>query len=71
MNGKKFSDRDEFVKDLIANYRDSEIGNTYDGKYIVIDADTGTIDVALKKLNGFLNKKDVKIIYLIAEENNE
>lgn len=71
MNGKKFSSIDELVKDLIVNYRGSEIGNIYDGKHIVIDADTGTIGAILGKLNGFLDKRDVKIIYLIAEENNE
>jgi hypothetical protein len=69
LNGKKFANIDELCADIKRNYKGSEIGNIYDGKHIVIDADTGTIDVALKKLNGVLNKKDVKIIYLIAEEN--
>ena len=69
-NGKKFDSIDALVDDIECNYKYSEVGNRYDGKYRVKEIDTGTTDAILKKLEGFLKKRDVKIIFLVAEEIN-
>lgn len=68
MNGKKFHSMNEFVKEIIANYRGSEIGNIYDGKYIVKSVGEGTPESIIERLTA---RKKTKLIYLIAEEVNE
>lgn len=70
MSSKKFDSIDALVDDIERNYEGSEVGNRYDGKYRVKEIDTGTTDAILKKLDGFLKKRDVKIIFLVAEEIN-
>ena len=56
---------DELVKDIKAKYLDAAFG-----KYRVTTVDSGTLRAVFKKLNGFFNKRDVKIIFLVAEEIN-
>ena len=68
MSGKKFVGIDELCADLIENYKGATFRD-WGKNYRVKDIDTGTTDAILKKLDGFLKKRDVKIIFLVAEEN--
>lgn len=68
MNGKKFANIDEFVKDIELNYKGSEVGNIYDGKYRVVSVGEGTPESIIERLTA---RKKTKLIYLIAEEINE
>lgn len=77
MSGKKFDGIDALVDDIKANYLDAEFGKQQsstgyqvicNGKYRVTTVDSGALLANLEKLNGFLSKRDVKIIFLVAEE---
>lgn len=68
MSGKKFDSIDALVNDIKANYLNAEFGNRYDGKYRVTTVDSETSTAIFEKLKGFLTKRAVKIIFLVAEE---
>lgn len=67
MSGKKFVGIDELCTDLKENYSGAFFRD-WSKNYRVTDIDTGTTGAVLEKLKGFLNKRDVKIIFLVAEE---
>ena len=69
MSGKKFDGIDALVDDIKANYLYAEFGNRYDGKYRVTTVASGALLANLEKLKRlFSPKRDVKIIFLVAEE---
>lgn len=77
MSGKKFDGIDALVDDIKANYLDAEFGKQQsstgyqvicNGKYRVTNVDSETLRAVFKKLRGLLTKRDVKIIFLVAEE---
>ena len=64
---------DELVKDIKAKYLNVEVGDRFNGKYRVTTVDSETSRAIFEKLKGlfkglFLTKRDVKIIFLVAEE---
>ena len=76
---RTFKSINDLCDDINRNYSGAEVGKinndnyrvtvgNNDGNYRVTEVGTGTIGVILEKLNGFLSKRDVKIIFLIAEE---
>ena len=67
MSGKKSVGIEELCADLEKNYKGATFCDCRKN-YRVKDIDTGTTDAILKKLNGFLKERDVKIIFLVAEE---
>ena len=69
MSGAQFSGIDELVADIDAKYRGAEVDDRFNGKYRVTTVDSGTLSAIFEKLNGILSKRDVKIIFLVAEEN--
>lgn len=68
MSGKKFVGIDELCAELREKYKGATFCDCRKN-YRVKDIDTGTTDAILKKLDGLFNKRDVKIIFLVAEEN--
>lgn len=67
-SGKKFDSIDALVDDIERNYKGSEVGKRFNDKYRVTTVDSETGLLIREKLKGFLNKRDVKIIFLVAEE---
>jgi len=67
-NGKKFDSIDALCDDIDSNYKGSKVGNRFNDKYRVTTVDSETGLFILEKLKGFLNKRDVKIIFLVVEE---
>jgi len=67
-SGKKFDSIDALVNDLKRNYDGTEVGNRFNDKYRVTTIDSETGLFIWEKLKGFLNKRDVKIIFLVVEE---
>lgn len=63
MSGKKSDGIDALVDDIKAKYLDAEFG-----KYRVTTVDSETSTAIFEKLKGFLTKRAVKIIFLVAEE---
>ena len=77
MSGKSFDGIDALVKDIDANYQGAEVVKKQastgyqvicNGKYRVTTVDSETSLAILEKLRGLLTKRDVKIIFLVAEE---
>lgn len=68
MSGKNFDSIDALVKDIEAKYLGAEIGDRFNGKYRVTTVDSETSLAIFEKMKGFLTKRDVKIIFLVAEE---
>ena len=66
MNGK--NGIDALVDDIKDKYLDAEVGDRFNGKYRVTTVDSETSLAIFEKLKGFLTKRDVKIIFLVAEE---
>ena len=62
MNGKKFVSIDELRADIERNYKGSEVGNNYDGKYRVVSVGEGTPESIIERLKA---PKKTKLIYLI------
>lgn len=68
MSGKNFDGIDALFDDIEAKYLDVEVGDRFNGKYRVTTVDSETLGAVFKKLNGFFSKRDVKIIFLVAEK---
>ena len=68
MNGKKFVSIDELRADIERNYKGSEVGNIYDGKYRVASVGEGTPESMIERFRRAVTLKKTKLIYLIVEE---
>ena len=65
MSGKKFDNLDGLRADIERNYKGSEVGNRYDGKYRVVSVGEGTLESIMERLGNFSR---TEIVYLIVEE---
>ena len=64
---KTFDSIDALCDDIERNYKGSEDGKRFDGKYRVVSVGEGTIESIIKRLGNFSR---TEIVYLIVEKND-